>query len=115
MATNEEIITMCATTQADVRNICNTLDGMKVFMGKQIDQHSDTIARLAVIERVQNDMKSDMTTYTTDCTKDRNTQDNRLKDVENFQNNQMKVAGAIGGVCAFLVAGGIKILDKIFS
>lgn len=115
MATNDEIIAMCATTQADVRNICNTLDDIKRFMGSQIEQHINTNARLAVIERVQNDMKGDMKTYTEDCTKDRDDQDKRLGSVENYQHNQIKAAGIVGGIMAFLVAGGIKMLDKIFT
>lgn len=115
MATNEEIIAMCATTQADVKNICNTLDGMKQFMGKQIEQHTAVREALAVIQHVQAEMKENVTTYQQDCAKDRSAHEKRINDVENFQSSQLKIAGAVGGFCAFLVAGGIKVFDKIFS
>lgn len=115
MATNEDIVAMCATTQADVRNICSTLEGMKQFMSKQIDQHADTISRLSVIERVQNDMKENVTTYQLDCATDREAHDKRITAVEGFQGRQVKIAVGAGSLVAFLTAGGMKIFDRIFG
>lgn len=112
---NEDIIAMCSTTAADVKNICNTLDGIKQYISKQIDQHATTNCRLAVIERVQQDMKDNITSYQQDCTKDRNDQQRRILSIENFRSNQIKAAGAAGGLVAFLVGGGIKVFDKLFS
>lgn len=120
--TNEDLFAQIAATQADVRNICNTLDGIKAYMSKQIDQHTTTIGSLMVIERVQNDMKENMTKYTDDCTRDRDSQSKRIStnetdisDIKAYQNRQLKTAGFVGGFVAFLTAGGIKILDKIFT
>lgn len=115
VASNEDIMHSLGETQSDIKNICNTLDGMKGFMLKQIEQHTTTNVRLAVIERVQNDMSKGMDSYTMDCTKDRTSQDKRITEVEGFQNRQVKVAGLAGGFIAFLVAGGMRVLEKIFS
>lgn len=122
MATNDEIISMCSATQADVRNICNTLDNIKEFIGKQSDQITQTMIDVAVIKSTQNSMKevqgniqNSIDSYTATCTKERTEMGDRIKSTENFQKNQLKAAGVAGGFVAFLIGGGIKILDKLFS
>lgn len=115
MATNEEIMGSLGEQRADIRNICQTLDKIQSYMGVQIEQHTNVIARMAVIEHVISETRVNMTNYTADCTKDRNDQDKRLANVEGYQGNQKKAAGAIAAFVAFLVYGGIKFLDKIFS
>ncbi len=53
--------------------------------------------------------------YQEECDKQRKDHETRINATEDFQRTQIKVAGAAGGIMAFLVAGGAKVLDKIFS
>lgn len=108
MANTEEVLAMCAATQADVRNICNTLDGMKQYMAKQIDQHTEMRSEIAVIKRVQSDIQTDVDKYQRDCDDDRKSIDKRVVSVESFQSRQIAAGGAAGAVVSFFITiGGI--------
>lgn len=103
MANSDEVLAMCAATQADVRNICNTLDGMKQYMAKQIDQHTEMRSEIAVIKRVQTDIQGDVDKYQKNCEDDRKSIDKRVGNVENFQTRQISAGGAAGAVVSFII------------
>lgn len=102
MATNEEIALMVGNVQGDVRNISESVKGIKDFVLKQSEQYGKISEKLAVIDSKQDSMKQGMDGYTVDCTAERKNFDKRLTAVEGFQSRQLKTATFVGSVAAFI-------------
>lgn len=122
MPGTEEIRIICAEMQADMRNVCRTLDEMKQYMGKQTDQITETMINVATVKQVQTQMsekqaeiQGSLDTYTKECKADRRSHEDRISATEGFQKSQVRMAVGAGGVVGFLTSGGMNFLNKLFS